>query len=424
MYRGFLFLLILLLALFIGCSQTALITLSTTQEPSLITSTPAHESLPSVSLPDISTTTTSPILTSVPSITPQLTQTISPPAPVITPQVIPLAPIDAFMKGIWFNDQPWTLDKPRPPIYGPMYYPGQADVSMKSLATTGASWISVVVHIFQEKATSTDIIRNQYGTASDAALRHIIELAHSLGIRVVLVPGIDLSNDPGRNWTQIGWFFDESQWQAWFASYREQVNHYASLSQDAGADMFYVGSELPGTTHREDDWRRIVREVRERFKGPISYDSLGGLTGLPNHEVEQIQWWDAVDYIATDFWRPLTDKNNPTVKELKQGWINTGYLISLEKVSTEAKKPVILSEIGYNSHDGTNRDPGGKSIKTMPEDLQEQADCYQAAMEVLTGMTWIKGIFWWQWNSISTTWSEDPRGKPAEEVLRNFYLQR
>jgi hypothetical protein len=162
--------------------------------------------------------------------------------------------------------------------------------------------------------------------------------------------------------------------------------------------MFYVVSELPGTTHREADWRRIVKEVRERFKGLISYDSV--YWGNPTAEYLRIKWWDAVDYIAVDFWHSLTYRNNPTVEELKQGWLNTGYLSGLEYLSRQFKKPAILSEIGYDSLDGTAKNYPVTHKSGAPEDLQEQADCYQAALEVLWGSPWLKGIFWWQWNTM------------------------
>jgi hypothetical protein len=69
---------------------------------------------------------------------------------------------------------------------------------------------------------------------------------------------------------------------------------------------------------------------------------------------------------------------------------------------------------------------------TPPADPQEQADCYQAALEVLWGKPWLRGIFWWQWftnpNEIAMIGdpekSESPRGKPAEEVLKKFYLSK
>lgn len=310
-------------------------------------------------------------------------------------------------------------------MYGSLYHPPQADASLKSLATTGVNWISVVVGVFQETLSSTNITSNQYKTASDNALRHVIELAHSLGMRVALVPFVTLSHDPDHSWVQIGSAFNsETQWQDWFASYQGHIKHYATLAQEAGADMFYVGSELPGTTHREDDWRRIIKEVRERFMGPISYDSVAW--GNPTAEYKRIKFWDALDYIATDFWYPLTNKNDPTVEELKQGWERTGFLTSLEDVSKQFNKPAILSEIGYASRDGAARMPGISETELAAEDLQEQADCYQAALEMVMGKPWLKGIFWWQWNAISVPepWPGDPHGKPAEDVLRKFYLSK
>jgi hypothetical protein len=109
---------------------------------------------------------------------------------------------------------------------------------------------------------------------------------------------------------------------------------------------------------------------------------------------------------------------------LKEGWIKTGYVADLENLSRQFNKPAILSEIGYDSLDGTNKDYVGTHNKGAAIDLQEQADCYQAALEVLWGRPWLKGIFWWQWNAISTQWLEDPHGKPAEEVVKKFYLSQ
>ncbi|MFH0846567.1 MAG: hypothetical protein V1894_00715 [Chloroflexota bacterium] len=324
------------------------------------------------------------------------------------------------MKGMAFSDWYWGLDKPRPSMYGSLYYPPQADVSLRDLATTGTNWISVLVCFFQETISSTDITRNQYGTASDEALRHVTDLAHSLGMRVLLQPQVMLSNDPTHDHVEIGkGLATAEEWQAWFASYREFINHYASFAEEAGVDMLYIGAELGGVTDWEDDWRRIIKEVRERYNGPISYDGLGW--GFPVSECKRIRWWDAVDYIAVDFWYSLTDKNDPTVAELKDGWIRTGYLADLEDLSKKFNKPVIISEIGYDSLDGTAKDFAA-AHKEASVDLQEQADCYQAALEVLWGKPWLKGIFWWQWNAISTEWSGSPQGKPAEEVLKRFYL--
>jgi hypothetical protein len=311
------------------------------------------------------------------------------------------------------------------PQYG-FYRPPGTDQSLANLAATGANWISLVVTRSQETIASTKISNDSPRTATDAELRRVIDLAHSLGMRVMLWPGLVLSDDPNHWWGQIGTAFTtEAQWQEWFASYRESINRYASFAQEAGADMLSIGIELGGVSHREDDWRRVVKEVRERYKGPITYSSLGEENGSALERKNRIKWWDAVDYIGVTYF-DLTDKNDPTVAEIKAAWTDKGYIALLENLSRQFDRPILFTEIGYESADGANRWPGWMGRGT-PLDIQEQADCYQATLEVLWDKPWFAGIFWWQWFAETYTGGPNdttptPWGKPAEEVLKRFYL--
>ena len=56
--------------------------------------------------------------------------------------------------------------------------------------------------------------------------------------------------------------------------------------------------------------------------------------------------------------------------------------------------------------------------------LQEQADFYQPAFEVLWGKLWLKGIFWYQYYVCTPEWLESPQDRPAEEVIKKYYLER
>jgi hypothetical protein len=63
---------------------------------------------------------------------------------------------------------------------------------------------------------------------------------------------------------------------------------------------------------------------------------------------------------------------------------------------------------------------------TSAVDLQEQADCYQAAFAAVSDEPWFAGMFWWDWSSDPTVGGalDDgyaPFGKPAEDVLRAWY---
>jgi hypothetical protein len=405
---------VLILTILLGCSPKAPVTSPTTQETSLPAA--SQETQTSASSPATSDTTQPSLSTtsSLPTISPSPTRPSSPTSQTPT-QITPLPPLGAFMKGIHFNDwKPFdTLSQWR----GLFPSPG-TDQSIKDLAATGANWISITIIFGQETVSSTTMFRDSPATATDAELLRVINLAHNLGMRVMFLPSLALSDDPDHWWGQIGGAFNnETQWQDWFASYSEIINHYASFAQEADVDMLSIGRELGGITHREEEWRQVIKEVREHYKGPLTYSSLS------SGEYANIKWWDAVDYIGVNGYFLLTNSNNPTVTELKTAWIDRGYIAALENLSNQYNKPIVITEIGYIDQDGTNKVPGDFWINT-PTDLQEQADCYQAAFEVLWGKPWLKGIFWWQWSATSAAWPENPQGKPAEEVLKQFYLSQ
>jgi hypothetical protein len=291
----------------------------------------------------------------------------------------------------------------------------QSDHSLTSLRATGASWVSLLVTGFQDTFRSTAIYSNE-STPSDEDLAHAIATAHRLGLKVMLKPHVDLSNDPAHWRGDIG-FEREADWAAWFDSYRQFLYHYAELAQANGVEQFCVGCELSGTSVRETDWRETIAGVRARFTGPVVYAS--------NHSGEEvsIRWWDAVDYIGVDAYYSLTEKDNPTVVELKAAW--TPHLNRLASLATTWHKPILLTEIGYRSIDGTNRYPADWWT-TGTLDPQEQADCYEAALQSLWHQPWFAGMFWWTWTtdpSVGGPCNTDftPYDKPAEDLLRTWY---
>jgi two-component system invasion response regulator UvrY len=336
-------------------------------------------------------------------------------------QATSLPPLNTFMKGIHFAD--WkSFDAPD--TWRGLYPSPAIDLSLKELTAIGVNWISLVVIRGQETISSTTISHDTPATATDAELLRVINGAHNLGMRVMLWPDIIVYNDLVEHCAgEIGMdFTSEAQWQDWFTSYRDSINYYATFAQEAGVDLLCIGAGLGSTTHREADWRQVIQEIRERYKGPITYSALNTATwGFPGSEEDRIQWWDAVDYIGISAFYELTNKNDPTVAELKAAWTDRGYMTLIENLSKRFNKEIIFTQIGYVDKDGNNKTPGNFNINT-PTDSQEQADCYQAALEVLQGKQWFKGIFWWQWSATLAQWPENPRGKPAEDILKKFYL--
>ena len=295
------------------------------------------------------------------------------------------------------------------------YSHADSHLSLANLRATGADWITLFVGGFQDTFRSTTIHANE-STATDEDLAHAIATAHRLGLKVMLKPHVDLSNDPA-HWRGDIAFEREADWAAWFDSYRQFLYHYAELAQANGAEQFCVGCELIGTSPREADWRETVAGVRARYSGPLVYAS--------NHSGEEVSvgWWDAVDYIGVDAYYPLTEKDNPTVVELRAAW--TPHISQLTNLAARWHKPILLTEIGYRSIDGTNRHPWDGQIAGVL-DLQEQADCYEAVLQSFWHQPWLAGIFWWVWTADSFAGGVcdtdyTPHDKPAEDVLRIWY---
>jgi len=282
----------------------------------------------------------------------------------------------------------------------------------------GANWIALIVKCQQATLVSTEITCNtDAATATDDDLRHVIERAHSLGIKVMLKPHLDMAN-PADGRHNINFGGDKTAWKAWFASYTTFITHYAALAQETGADYFVVGTELWGTSSRADDWRAVVNAVRAVYDGPLTY------AALTYFEPWQISWWDALDSIGIDAYYLLTLSNQPTIEQMKLGLGPIAFM--LDQLASRWNMPVIFTEIGYLSVDGANRLPGDWALDGAT-DPQEQADAYQAVFEVFSSKSWWKGAYWWsldtnpQQGGLADR-SYTPRGKPAEMILQRYYL--
>lgn len=198
----------------------------------------------------------------------------------------------------------------------------------------------------------------------------------------MLKPHADLADDPSHFRGLIS-FDSEGEWAAWFDSYRQFIYHYADLAQRNGVEQFSVGCELDATTPHASEWRETIAGVRSRFNGPLVYAC--------SHEWEVlVEWWDALDYIGVDAYYALTERNDPTLQELRTAWVP--HVSTLTDLAARWGKPILFTEIGYCSKDGANQRPWDWGTPGSV-DLQEQADCYRAAFESVYGQPWLAGIY-------------------------------
>jgi glycosyl hydrolase family 113 len=262
--------------------------------------------------------------------------------------------------------------------------------------------------------TRTRIDCRSSGTATDDDLTHAINVAHTHGIKVMLAPHIDPRDYPAHWRGDINFGNDAAAWRDWFAGYTAFITHFAALARMTGADALVVGTELQGTSMHASEWRAIVTAVRRLYPGTLTYAANHG-------EEASVQWWDALDVIGVDGYYALTQRDDPTLEQLRAAW--RPIVDRLRDLTRTWQRPLLLTEIGYQSRVGTNRAPWG--VDTTIGDMQEQAACYQAVFDNFADQRWLLGIFWWdipptrdQGGPSDTDYT--PIGKPAAVLRGNF----
>jgi hypothetical protein len=316
------------------------------------------------------------------------------------------APMSDFMKGVGY----YTFSSVG-------YGRPESDYTLTNLVKPmGATWISITPICYQDTINSTEIRCDEKdGTPTDESIRHVIATAKSLGLRVMFKPHVD-NLDPN-HWRGEISMNSAKDWESWFTNYSLIITRYAAIAAETGADYFVVGTELNATQSHETEWRSLISEVRAIYAGPLTYAS--------NHDGGEIgvNWWDALDAIGVDAYYPLTNRKDPSVAQLKTAW--KPYVSLLETLSKKWDRPVIFTEVGYQSTDGANQTPWGVSYDSNI-DMQEQANCIQALIETFSPKEWWIGVFWY-------SWMVEPKdggpvnqdfvinGKPAENIVRAFY---
>ena len=302
-------------------------------------------------------------------------------------------------------------------------------VAHENMLSMGINWLALNVTAYQGDLADTRIRLDTervgadgvpfFLTPSDEEISFAIRRAHRSGVKVMLKPYVTTLtsfSDSGTWHGMIGSAFTtDEQWREWFASYSSFILHYASLAQETGVDQLCIGTELAATVEREKEWRGIIAAVRKVYRGPITY-------AAHHLSMERIRWWDQLDYIGLDAYFPLSNKNDPTLAELKEGW--QPHLERIAALAAKWSKPVLFTELGYASVDGASRAPWAMD-SGRPVDEREQADLYQAFFEEVYPQPWLAGVYWWVWYPRLDMNLPDknfqPTNKPAEKILKKWY---
>ena len=323
----------------------------------------------------------------------------------VFPEAVVSYEIPVYQKGLSFSA--WSND---------VFSSSESDESLRLLTETNTEWIALCFSWIQSNTTSHDIHLSSSGTPTPESIKHAITTAHNLGLKVMLKPMVEaVEREEIRSYPV--WRGEIQPSTEWFESYSTFINFFAEFAEQNDVELFSVGCEYKKTTGEKDQWEKIISGVRERYSGPITYSA--DWTNYQN-----IEWWDSVDYVGIDAYFPLSIlKYDPTFNELKNAWTN--YADEIETWLSTVNKPVIFTEIGYRSGDGTNMAPSN-FWSDMPVDLQEQRDCYEAAFQTLWNRSWFYGFYWWTWifdpeeGGLNDSF-HTPQRKPTQDVITHWY---
>jgi nucleotide-binding universal stress UspA family protein len=280
--------------------------------------------------------------------------------------------------------------------------------ALAALRATGATEIVLPVLWFQDTKTSTELQPDPLQTPSDASLLALARTAKAQGFTVGFAPHVNV-----RDGTFRGEIAPTSK-ASWFASYAVMADHYADLAAQADADLLVVGSELVSMSPQTAAWRAIIADVKTRYHGALTYAANWV------QEAEKVGFWDALDSVGIDAYMPLTPSDpTPTVVQLQAAW--APWITRMQQLNAKTGKPVLLTEIGYTSRDGTAQAPATEGAGTV--DQAAQATAYEGAFRALGQLSWISGMLIWDWSADGRESPGDysPQGKRAQTVLTRWF---
>jgi hypothetical protein len=280
---------------------------------------------------------------------------------------------------------------------------------LKKMRAAGAGAVQFLAYAYVNRLNAPEIRMEQ--EHSDRILSGGVARARALGLRAMLKlhtwgPGFHEGKFPA----DIAMNGSDA-WRAFMANYRLYALRYARLAEDTGVDVFCIGTELAQASQAAvlaGDWRSLIEEVRSIYSGSLTY-------AAHSSEVEGVPFWDLLDYIGINGYYPIAGL--------------PAALASLERLSVRWNRPVLFTEAGFASSSHALTEPwraGPNKASPASVRLDLQAEGFRRLLIELWHSDFVWGVYIWKWHPNPdwggpTNADHTPQGKPAIDVIRNFY---
>ena len=287
----------------------------------------------------------------------------------------------------------YTTDKKQRGIH--VFHLGDSLKDIATLKKNNFEWITLTPFIGQKeynKPTIRTLSPDRFERTKER-YKHIKVECDKFGIKIMLKPHVWLNNSGNGKWRSDIEMSSEEDWQTWFNSYADIIITYAKIAQELNLEQFCIGTELETTVNKKPEkWLQLIHQVKANYKGKITYAANW------NHEYIDVPFWDQLDFIGIQAYFPLSKKLNSTLVELQNAW--QPFIKEMASVSKKHNKPIVFTEIGYRSLQGTARAPWEwSSFKHYFYKIskKEQFLCYQAFFNTVWQQPWFRGIHIWEW---------------------------
>ncbi len=321
-----------------------------------------------------------------------------------------------------------------------------ADSLASMIASTNANSVALTDDYGINPSTSTIYADYSSGgttgnTETIAHLTSTIQEAEAKGLTVMVRPLVDftvdataamLKSSDGTQYANGDWraYYVPTNVTAFFNSYDAMMVAQAQAAQAGGAQLLDIGTELDQLTGAAylAQWTKIIADVRAVYSGKLTYSAIsdcdlspwqwgGGHPAAGTGDITtQVSFWSQLDYVGIDEYAAISDANNgganpdPTEAQLVAGWENTptdpttlamtgglSLIQYYENVSQTLGKPLLFTELGYNSAPDAASQPAYTSSGTYDPTLQ--ANLYQAFLTAWhdQGNASLQGVFIWNW---------------------------
>lgn len=297
--------------------------------------------------------------------------------------------------------------------------------SLDRLKATGANFVSLVVPYYQADIYATTIAPGA-NTPTDEALAYAVNYAHSIGLMVSVKIDIETYD---RQWRA---YINPTDRKTWFTNYGNVLAHYGSFATAHSVEEMIIGTELiKMASDRENPtntayWKSMIDTVRGLYAGKLTYGANWGDGGVFAEEVNQIKFWDKLDYIGVSayYWLAPQTQGVASIEDLRASWEDWD-LRKLKSISEEWNKPILFTEVGYRSHVGAHNEPWNWWSNNSYSD-DEQSNDYTALFSYWNTRPYMHGVLLWAWEidpsaTGTGTLGYTPQNKRAEHVMREWF---